>query len=558
MSRAIERERLDVDILIVGAGIASLSAAFYLSRLLEAEASKGNQKAEKTTILVVEKSREIGGHILSGAVIDPGPIDDLISGLDVSAPPYDSPVTAEDVFYLTRKRSFKSPIIPPPLRNHGNYVASLGNLVRWLAELCIERGIEIYPGFPAVELLFDGNRVVGARLGDQGRDRHGKGRENYEPGMEVRARVTVLGEGPQGTLTGQASRRLDLYRDAQPQIYSIGVKEVWKVKKPVSPGLVIHTLGYPLCHEEFGGGFLYAMKENRIHLGMVVGLDYRDPEVDSHRLLQKLKLHPLIREKLEGGEVISYGARVIPEGGYYSLPKCYGDGLLIIGDSAGLLNSQRLKGIHLAVQSGILSAQTIFEGLQMDDFSEDHLSLYWRRFDRGWAGQELRKVRNFRQGFQEGFWSGMIHAGMQYLTGGRGIRDPLPMEAGHERLKRREGASGQRRPSENGGLRDADLVIDRLSDVYLSDTAHDEDQPCHLKVLDTSICQHRCTLEYGNPCQYFCPASVYEIVGNPGSEELKVNFSNCVHCKTCEIMDPYQIIHWSLPEGGGGPNWRGM
>src|SRR5690606_29857646 len=245
-------------------------------------------------------------------------------------------------------------------------------------------------------------------------DRRGRGRENYEPGMEVRARVTVLGEGPQGTLTGQAIRRLNLAREAQPQVYSIGVKELWKVKKPVPPGLVIHTLGYPLRSEEFGGGCLYAVKETRVHLGLVLGLDYRDPESDSHRRLRKLKPHPLIREKLEGGEVISYGARVIPEGGYYSIPKTYSDGLLIIGDSAGLLNSQRLKGIHLAVQSGILAGQTIFEGLEMNDFSEDHLALYWRRFDRGWAGEEMRRVRNFRQGFQEGFWPGMIHAALQY------------------------------------------------------------------------------------------------------------------------------------------------
>lgn len=561
----MEREQLEVDVLFVGAGPASLAGALHLSQLIRRYNEtadldgKAGRKLEDPTILVIEKGRDIGSHALSGAVVDPRGFDELLEAFPGRTPPYDGPVTEDALFVLSREDSFRSPYTPPPLRNHGSYVASLGKLVKWMAELCEENGVDVYPQFPAVELLFDGEGVIGVRVGDKGRDKDGNPKSNFEPGIDVLAKVTVLGEGPRGTLARQAFQRLNLANHRQPQIYAVGVKEIWEVPGRVRPGLVYHTLGYPLGTRQFGGGFLYTMHNNLIDLGYVTGLDYENPHTDPHHLFQQFKTHPFVRRLLEDGRAVSYGAKAIPEGGYYAMPRVFADGLLIVGDSAGMLNAQRLKGIHLAVKSGMMAAETILEALNAGDFSASRLQGYEQRFARSWARKELWKVRNFRQAFQKGFWTGFAHTGLQMFSNGRGIRDPFPSVPGHSRMKTLKEIFDETDAEAGKRTFDGTLTFDKLSDVYLSDTAHEEDQPCHLKILDFDICHNRCTYEYGNPCQHFCPAGVYEMVaeGEKG-RRLRVNFTNCVHCKACDIMDPYQIIVWTPPEGGGGPDYKNM
>ncbi len=562
----MEREQLEVDVLFVGAGPACLAGALHLSNQVAAHneavgsGQKSGRQIEDPLILVIEKGREIGSHGFSGAIVDPRGFDELLADMPGKRPPYDCPVKTDAFYLMTESLAIRSPVTPPPLRNHGYYVASLGNLVKWMAELCEENGVEVYPEFPAVELLFDGNQVIGARIGDKGRDHGGDPKPNFEPGIDVLAKVTVLGEGPRGSLARQAFERLRLERDSQPQTYAIGVKEVWKVPREIEPGTVYHTLGFPLGTAGLGGGFIYTLKGNLIDIGFVTPLDCKDPHTDGHQMLQRFKTHPFVREMLEGGKPISYGAKAIPEGGYYSIPRLYADGLLLIGDSVAMLNAQRLKGIHLAIKTGMLAAETMVEALAADNYSEDQLSSYKQKFEDSWAKRELWKVRNFRQAFQKGFFSGFFHLGLQMISGGRGLRDPMPATPGHTHMRT---LAEYPASSKGDGLSECDnqLTFDKLSDVFLSDTAHEEDQPCHLKILDFDICHTRCVEDYGNPCQHFCPAAVYEMVADsqePHGKRLQVNFTNCVHCKTCDIMDPYQIIVWTPPEGGGGPDYKNM
>ena len=561
--KRMEREQLEVDVLFVGAGPANLAGALHLSNLVRQHNKGGQleqrgQKLEDLTILVIEKSREIGSHALSGAVVDPRGFDELLEGFPGESPPYDAQVEKDQLYVLTENNSFISPITPPPLNNQGYYVASLGKLVKWLANLCEKQGVEVYPEFPAVKLLYEDQRVIGARVGDKGVDRVGRPKSNFEPGIDVLAKVTVLGEGPRGTLALQAERQLNLREGCQPQIYSLGVKEIWQAEKEIEPGLVYHTMGFPLGTQGFGGGFIYTMCGNQIDVGYVVGLDYENPCLDIHHLFQQFKTHPWVQDFLEGGKAIGYGAETIPEGGLYAMPRLYADGLLMAGDSGGFLNAQRLKGIHLAVKSGMMVAETILEALQKRDYSSATLQSYGQRFEKSWAREELWKVRNFRQSFQRGFWSGMIHAGLQFLTNGRGIQDPMPIQVGHKRMKLLKESLSDGDLGHTPVSFDGRITFDKLTDVYFSNTAHEEDQPCHLKILDSDICHNRCTFEYGNPCQHFCPAAVYEMVEQGQDKHLQMNFSNCVHCKTCDIMDPYQIIVWTPPEGGGGPDYKNM
>lgn len=550
----MEREQLEVDVLFVGAGPANLAGALHLTRLLKDDPKNQAGEPIEPVILVIDKGKEIGSHILSGAVVRPEGFAELLAGYPDKEPPYDCPVQDDAAYILTSGGSWRMPITPPPLRNHGNYVASLGKLVRWMAELCEENQIEVYPEFPAVELLWDGDRVIGVRIGDKGLDHDGNPKANFEPGIEVLAKVTVLGEGVRGTLALQAERKLGL-KGPQPQIYAAGVKEIWQVPREIAPGTVYHTLGFPLGTRELGGGFIYTMRGNLVDLGFVVGLDSEDPGMDPHGLFQEFKTHPFVKRLIEGGKPISYGAKAIPEGGYYSMPRLFADGLLMVGDSAGFLDAQRLKGIHLAIKSGMMAAETLLDGLLADDCSAARLSSFRRRFEKSWARDQLWKVRNSRQSFQRGFWSGMLHNAAQYLTGGRGFIDPMPTRAGHERMHRISPGDGEPHPKP---VFDGKLTFDKLSDVFLSDTAHEEDQPCHLRVLEPDICHTRCTREYGNPCRHFCPAHVYEMAERPEGLRLQINFTNCVHCKTCDIADPYQVILWTPPEGGGGPDWKNM
>jgi electron-transferring-flavoprotein dehydrogenase len=372
--------------------------------------------------------------------------------------------------------------------------------------------------------------------------------------------VTALCEGPRGTVTKILDRHLKLSQGRDPMVYSAGVKEVWEMPAGRVPaGRVIHTMGWPLPGDTFGGGFLYGMSGDRWAVGMVTGLDYRNPTTSPHLMLQQLKTHPLVRPLLEGGKPVAYGAKAIPEGGFWAMPRLAADGLLLCGDSGGFLNGARLKGIHLAIKSGMLAAETLFDCLLAGDFSKERLAGYERRVAGSWAAAELKSVRNFHQGFEHGLFAGLLNVGAGMVAGGRDVllRDRAPNAPGHERMRRLATTHPNGKPA--SPRFDGKLTFDKLADVYLSGTQHDEDQPVHLVVADTSVCATKCREEFGNPCQHFCPASVYEMVpdeANPKALKLHINASNCVHCKTCDIADPYQIITWVTPEGGGGPDYK--
>jgi electron-transferring-flavoprotein dehydrogenase len=564
-----------MDVVFVGAGPANLSGALHLSRLVAEhnEAVAGGKREGKALgeieIGVIEKGAYVGAHILSGAVMDPRALGELIPDFVEQGAPLESPVKEDYFLYLTEKRAIRSPLTPPPLVNHGYYIVSLNRLTAWLSEKCEEAGVNIFPEFPGAEMLYDAeDRVVGVRTGDKGIDKEGKPKANFEPGVDLRAKVTVLGEGPRGSLTKRLTERLDLNRGREPQVYSLGIKELWELPDDRYPlGRVTHTLGYPSDAKTYGGGWIYGMQNRILNIGYVTGLDYRDPLLDPHAEFQRFKQHPFIERLLTGGKMIRYGAKTIAAGGPFAMPQIYADGVLLVGDCAGFLNSQRLKGIHTAIKSGMLAAEAIFEALLAGDYSARQLQRYEQLVEESWVMKELRRVRNFHAGFRHGRWLGIANAGLQFLTGGRswGIFDRASAEPGHEALEKLSayGYRGDRIEQRYDGLRfDGKITFNKLTDVYHAAVGHDEDQPAHLHVLDTNICSTRCAEEYGNPCQRFCPAAVYEMVEGGAAEDgrrrLQINFSNCVHCKTCDIMDPYQIINWVTPEGGGGPDYKGM
>jgi electron-transferring-flavoprotein dehydrogenase len=424
-----QRDSLEVDVLFVGGGPASLAGAIRLRQLAAAAGAE-------IAVMVIEKGGEIGNHGFSGAVVDPKTLLELFPGEDITGG-LDSAVSSDALWFLTNSGKIAAPFTPPVLNNHGKYVASLSNLTKWLAAKAEEAGVDVFPAFPGQELLWDGDRVIGVRIGDKGVAHDGSHKSNYEPGPDLMAKVVVLGEGPRGTLTKAAVARLELDRDRDPQVYAVGIKELWKVPGRLAAGSVIHTLGAPLWNT-FGGGWIYAMSDDIIDIGLVTGLDYADPTTDPHDNFQRFKLHPAVRALLEGGEMIRYGAKAIPEGGLHAMPRFYADGLCIVGDSAGFLNGLRLKGIHLAMKSGMMAAEAIFDGLQADDTSADKLSAFEQKFRDSWAFTELHAARNFHQGFSAGMWGGLVNAQLGMMTGGRGfgVRDRLAGEHGYARMKK--------------------------------------------------------------------------------------------------------------------------
>jgi electron-transferring-flavoprotein dehydrogenase len=554
----VERDSLEVDILIVGGGPAGMSAALRLSQLQK------QHGGEPLAIAVLEKARETGAHTLSGAVLDPSALADLIPDFAAKGAPLASEVHHDHVYFLTERQKVAFPITPPPLRNHGHYIISLSRFVKWLGGLVEAEGIDVFTGFPAASLLYEGDRVVGVRTGDRGIGKHGEHKPTFEPGVDIKAKVTILADGVRGNLTKTVVQRLQLDAGRLPQLYALGIKELWEIPKDrLAPGSVIHTMGYPLRMEEFGGGFIYAMPDGVIALGFIVGLDYRDPMLDPHLRFQRFKQHPFISSLLAGGRMVRYGAKALPEGGWYTIPRPYADGVLISGDAGAFLNSLRLKGIHLAMRTGMLAAETAFEAVRANDVSASRLKAYEERIDRSDVRKELYPVRNVHQSFEHGLLAGLTYSGLSLVTGGWWLKDPMPAQAGHERLDTLEQYYPQARPNPDAPLDppkiDRQLTFDKLTNVHYSGTKHAEDQPSHLIVHDTDICRTRCREEYGNPCTRYCPANVYEMVdAGDGTKRLQINASNCVHCKTCDIMDPYQIVDWVPPEGGGGPNYEGM
>jgi len=553
-----DRETLDLDVLIVGGGPAGMSAALRLAQLQQ---EKGGAPL---SIAVLDKARDPGAHMLSGAVLDPSTLRDLIPDFATKGAPLAAAVHHDDVYFLTSGGKIRFPLTPPPLRNHGNYVISLNKFVKWLAQQVEAAGIDIFNGFGGVEILYDGSKVVGVRTGDRGIDKHGQRKPTYEPGPDIRAAVTIFCDGVRGNLTKQLVHQLRLDEGRLPQLYALGIKELWELPDDrVSAGSVAHTMGYPLRMEEFGGAFIYGLPERMLAIGFVVGLDYRDPMFDPHLAFQRFKQHPYIAGLLDGAKMVRYGAKALPEGGWHTIPRVHTDGALIAGDAGGFMNSMRLKGIHLAMRTGMLAAETAFDAVRSGDTSSTSLARYQARIDASPVKRELYPVRNVHQAFEHGLMAGLAYSGLSLVTNGWWLSDPMPAHAGHERLSKLEQYYPGRQPSADQPVHpvkiDRRLTFDRLTNVHYSGTRHQEDEPSHLIVHDLDICRTRCRTEYGNPCTRFCPANVYEMVDDGrGGKKLHINASNCVHCKTCDIMDPYQIIDWVPPEGGEGPQYDGM
>ena len=555
------REILEVDVLFVGAGPASLSGALHLQRLVNAHNERVSQTGQGSAlspmIAVIEKGSEVGAHSFSGAVMDPGALAELIPDYRETGCPIEHTVEAEDVCFLTASRSFRFPVIPPPLRNHGNLIISLSKFNRWLAGLVEAAGVNIFPGFAGVEILEENGAVVGVRTGDKGIDKNGERKANFEPGIDLHARVTAFGDGPRGYLSKQLIARRKLLEGRSPQVYETGVKEVFELPAGrTDVGRVIHTMGYPFKADCVGGTFIYTMGNNLLSIGLVTPLDYKDPFINPHGQLQQFKEHPTIRKLLDGGKSVAYGAKVISAGGYYSVPRLVTDGAMLIGESASLVDMARLKGIHLAIKSGMLAADTLYRALVANDFSTRALEPYDRAVHDSYIGKQMRRVRHFHQALSRGLPRAFFHLGIQQATGGADL-----MGAPHDREERYAMKSVAEYYAVDRDLPpprkyDGTQFLDKVANVYLSGTMHGEDQPSHLKVPDTSLCYDICVSKFRYPCNRFCPANVYEMVANDaGTLRLQVNFANCVHCQTCDIKCPLDNIRWTPPEGGQGPNY---
>jgi electron-transferring-flavoprotein dehydrogenase len=557
-----ERDVMDVDVLFVGGGIASLSGALHLSNLIAAHNQKGEgKKLDEVMIAILDKGSSPGAHGISGAVMDPTSLKELMPDFIEKGAPLEGEVKKESVYFLTKNGKIKFPIVPPPLDNHGNYVVSMSRMNQWMAGLVEEAGVNIFPGFAGVEVLYDGDRVIGVRTGDKGIDAKGNKKPNFEPGIDLHAKATIFGEGSRGSLAKGLIKHYKLDDGKNPAGFEVGVKEVWELPEArLAPGEVIEAMGYPLKSNTFGGAFIYGMKNNMLCLGQLTSLDYSDPYLDPHREFQKLKLHPMITALLKDGKMVQYGAKSVPVGGYFSIPKLTFPGGMLIGDSANLFNAQKIKGINLSIRSGMLAAQTVFEALINDDFSDVRLASYEKAVMASKEVKDLYKVRNFHQAMEKGLYVGMALAGMQFALGGSVLGERLAATPDYTHMKKVADVYGTKTPSDEaaGNIKyDGKLTYDKETDVYYSGATHEEAQPPHLKILDLDICYGKCTEMFQNPCVRFCPASVYEMAIDEatGQRAMKLNFSNCVHCKTCDIKDPFENIQWVPPEGGGGPKY---
>ncbi len=546
----MEREKLEFDVLFVGAGPANLAGAIHLKKLAQ-------QQGRDIEVCIIEKAESIGAHSLSGAVLDPRALIELMPDFREKGCPIEETDLRDGVFYLTATGQLRLPYTPPYMHNKGCFIISLSKFCAWLATIAEEVGVNIFPGFAGVEALYDeaGRRVIGVRTGDKGVNKDGKQKSTFEPGVDLLANVTVFGEGPKGSLIREVGTKLGIFAGRMPQVFETAVKEVIEIPAAspflTSPFTVLHTFGYPLGLNTKGGGFLYRMKENRVSLGLVVGLDYEDPVLEPYQEFLRLKKHPLIADIIRDGKVLQQGAKTLAAGGLYTMPQLAVDGALFVGDSASMLNVQRLKGIHTAMKSGMLAAETILTAVGKGDVSAAALGGYRVKVDGSWIRNELHAARNFGQALSQKGIAKFITLGAQFVTGGRGFVDPMNITDDAATLQ-----AGDFRPPTQVQDLDGKLYLDKLTGVYFSGTKHEEDQPCHLLIPDTEVCVTRCWETFRSPCTRFCPGQVYEMIEEDGGRRrLKLTPSNCLHCKTCEIKDPFKNIIWSCPEGGGGPNY---
>ncbi|PIT08513.1 electron transfer flavoprotein-ubiquinone oxidoreductase [Snodgrassella alvi] len=551
MTETVERESMQYDVVIVGAGPSGLSAAIRLKQLAA-------QQQRDISVCVVDKGSEVGAHILSGAVIDPRSLSELIENWQEKDAPLSCPVKEDRLLFLTQKKAYRLPT-PPSFNNHGNYIISLGVFCRWLAQQAEELGVEIYAGFAAAEVLYhaDGS-VRGIATGDMGLNRDGKPGNNYQQGMELLAQQTIFAEGCRGSLTKTLIQRFALNKDCQNQTYGLGIKELWEIAPEKSkPGTVIHSIGWPLDQQTYGGSFLYHLNDNKVAIGFVIGLDYQNPYMSPFAEMQRYKTHPAIREVLEGGKRIAYGARALSEGGLQSLPKLTFPGGVLVGDTAGFLNVPRIKGIHAAMKSGMLAAEAVIDVLNAegaDDSGNSEAVKYSELFRKSWLYTELHKVRNMRPAFKWGLFGGLAYSAIEeYLFRGKTPWTLRHHCADYASLRKAQDCQPIDYPKADGKL-----TFDRMSSVFLAGISHDESQPVHLKLHNPELAisvNHR---EYASPETRYCPAGVYEIIETAGEPHLQINAQNCVHCKTCDIKDPTQNINWVCPEGGSGPNYAEM
>jgi electron-transferring-flavoprotein dehydrogenase len=542
-----ERESMEYDVVIVGAGPSGLATAIRLKQL----AAEHNHEV---SVCVLEKGSEVGAHILSGAVLEPRALNELFPDWQARNAPLNTPAQDDRFLYLTAGKAYRLPT-PPQMNNHGNYIISLGNLCRWLGQQAEALGVEIYPGFAAAEVLYrqDGS-VMGVATGDLGIGRDGKPTDRYQAGMELLARQTIFAEGCRGSLTKTLFERFKLREGVDPQTFGIGIKELWEVEAAQHhPGRVIHTIGWPLDNRTYGGSFLYHLENRQVAVGFVVGLDYQNPYLSPFEEFQRFKTHPQIRPTFEGGRRVSYGSRAITEGGFQSLPKLTFPGGLLVGDTAGFLNVPKIKGTHTGMKSGITAAEAVFEHLRTGGGAE--VVGYPERLRHTWLWDELREVRNIRPAFRWGLWGGILYSALDtYVLRGKAPWT-LRNHADHLQLKRASECTPIEYPKADGKL-----TFDRLSSVFVSNTNHEEDQIPHLRLKDASVPINVNLELYDAPEQRYCPAAVYEIVrdASGANPRLQINAQNCVHCKTCDIKDPTQNINWTVPEGGGGPNYPNM